>query len=287
MRAESSMRVWVLLSFFMEVCLSDFPKAQNVSWSSVNFKSMLMWSPTPRNHSYTVEFSELGQDRQRNPYCIRMMETECDLTASLKNLKSYYRADILSEPLRGVSSDLVEFPYASSEKLSPYHDTVIGRPEFKIEVSSDKRKMTLHVTDVPTALFNDQNKRLNIRDVFGDELQYKVIYKKAKSTGKKEKLSKSSIIEMTDLDKGVSYCFHVQAFLPSRPQAKQLGELSSIQCSPDENTSIFEEYGMGVIAGAIFIIILAISTIIIVAVICYRRRRPKSTGKEGLPLNGV
>ncbi|KAL0156445.1 hypothetical protein M9458_047691, partial [Cirrhinus mrigala] len=61
---------------------------------------------------------------------------------------------------------------------------VIGIPEFKIEVSSDKRKTTLHVTDVPTALFDADKKRLNIRDVFGDELQYRVIYRKAKSTGK-------------------------------------------------------------------------------------------------------
>lgn len=143
------------------------------------------------------------------------METECDLTAELKNLKAYYSADILSEPMRGVSSDLVEFPHVRSEKFSPYNDSqylsqptlhlylmtkiywtiiqifcfgslsaAIGRPEFKIEVSSDKRKITLHVTDVPTTLFNKDNKRLNIRDVFGDNLQYKVTYRKAKSTGK-------------------------------------------------------------------------------------------------------
>ncbi len=60
----------------------------------------------------------------------------------------------------------------------------IGRPEFRIEVSSDKRKTSLHVTDVPTTLFDKENERLNIRDVFGDSLQYKVTYRKAKSTGK-------------------------------------------------------------------------------------------------------
>ncbi|XP_016301486.1 tissue factor-like [Sinocyclocheilus anshuiensis] len=278
-----------LVLFFMSSCASEiFPKAQNVAWSSVNFKSMLTWSPKPTNYSYTVEFSELGQDRERMPHCIRTMEPECDLTAELKNLKAYYSADILSEPMRGVSSDLIEFPHVRSEKFSPYYDTAIGRPEFKIEVSSDKRKMTLHVTDVPTALFNEDNKRLNIRDVFGDNLQYKVTYRKAKSTGKKEKISKSSIIELTDLDQGVSYCFYVQGFLHFRVLDKQHGEISSYQCSPEDNTSIFEEYGVGVIAGAILIIILAITTIIIVIVMCCRRRkRAKNTGKEGLALNGV
>ncbi|KAL0156444.1 hypothetical protein M9458_047690, partial [Cirrhinus mrigala] len=56
----------------------------------------------------------------------------------------------------------------------------------------------------------------------------------------KEKISKSSVIELTDLDRGVSYCFNVQAFLQFRAIDKQLGQMSQIQCSPEENTSIFE-----------------------------------------------
>uniref|UniRef100_A0A8C1DIG5 Tissue factor n=1 Tax=Cyprinus carpio carpio TaxID=630221 RepID=A0A8C1DIG5_CYPCA len=282
------LRELALVLFFMKACASDiFPKAQNVTWSSLNFKTILMWSPKPTNYSYTVEFSQVGQDRERTPHCIRTMAMECDLTAGLKKLNAYYTADILSEPMRGVSSDLVEFPHATTEKFSPYYDTAIGRPEFRIEVSSDKRKTTLHVEDIPTALFVDE-KRLNIRDVFMDNLQYKVTYRKAKSTGKKEKISKSSIIELTDLDRGESYCFYVQAFLPFRAQDKQHGEISNIQCSSEESPSIFEEYGMGVIAGAILITILAITAIIIVIVMCCRqRKRAVNTGKERLPLNGV
>ncbi|XP_052398141.1 tissue factor-like [Carassius gibelio] len=283
------LRELVLVLFFMKACASDtFPKAQNVTWSSINFKSMLTWSPKPTNYSYTVEFSKLGQDRDRTPHCINMMETECDLTERLKDLNASYSADILSGPKRGASTDLVEFPHVSSEKFSPYYDTTIGKPEFTIEVSSDKKKTTLNVKDIPTALFNEDEKRLNIRDVFGDNLQYKITYRKAKSTGKREKISKSSIIELTDLDRGESYCFNVQAFLPFRAQDKQHGEISNIQCSPEQNTSLFEEYSMGVIAGAILIIILAITAIVIVIVICCRRRkRAQHTGKEGLPLNGV
>ena len=61
---------------------------------------------------------------------------------------------------------------------------LIGRPEFKIEVSKDKRKITLYVEDPPVALFNEQNKLKTMRDVFADELQYKVTFGKATSTGK-------------------------------------------------------------------------------------------------------
>uniref|UniRef100_A0A8C1NAH2 Tissue factor n=1 Tax=Cyprinus carpio TaxID=7962 RepID=A0A8C1NAH2_CYPCA len=185
-----------LLFYFIDI----FPKAQNVTWSSLNFKTILMWSPKPTNHSYTVEFSQVGQDRERTPHCIRTMATECDLTAGLKNLKAYYSADILSEPMQGISSDLVEFPHVSSEKYSPYYDTAIGRPVFKIEVSSDKRKTTLHVADIPTSLFNEDKKRLNIQDVFGDTLQYKITYRKAKSTGKVKRFFKNKCILLFSKD---------------------------------------------------------------------------------------
>lgn len=59
----------------------------------------------------------------------------------------------------------------------------IDKPDFKLEVSEDQRKTTLFVTDPLTALFKD-GRQLNIRDVFSDQLMYKVTYRKNKSTGK-------------------------------------------------------------------------------------------------------
>ncbi len=48
------------------------------------------------------------------------------------------------------------------------------------------------------------------------------------------------MIELTDLDRGESYCFNVQAFIPSRSSDRQLGELSQTRCSDDDNKSIFD-----------------------------------------------
>lgn len=53
-------------------------------------------------------------------------------------------------------------------------------------------------------------------------------------------ISKSNVIELTDLDRGESYCFNVQAFISTRSTNKQLGELSQTQCSNNDNQSIFE-----------------------------------------------
>uniref|UniRef100_A0A673WF57 Tissue factor n=1 Tax=Salmo trutta TaxID=8032 RepID=A0A673WF57_SALTR len=191
----------------------DYPKAHNVSWLSINFKTLLLWDPKPTNYSYTVEYSV-----KKNQHCIRTMETECDLSNSLVDLKAIYSSD---------------FPHTRSERFTPYNDTLIGRPEFKLEMSKDKRKITLYVEDPLTALFNEQNQQRTIRDVFADELQYKVTFGKATSTGKIE-------LEEGDIDPGVSYCFNMQAYIPSRSTDKQLGELSQRQCSPGNDKSVFE-----------------------------------------------
>ncbi|XP_044033038.1 coagulation factor IIIa isoform X2 [Siniperca chuatsi] len=229
----------------------------------------------------------VGGDKQRNPHCIRSLVTVCDLSSSLTDLNAYYIADVLSEPPLGATSDLIEFPYTSSPRFCPYKDTDIGRPDFKLEVSEDKKKTTLYVTDPLTALFKD-GLQLNIRDIFSDQLQYRVTYRKNKSTGKKVYNSKTNVIELTDLDRGESYCFNVQAYIPSRRIDKQLGELSQTQCSNNDYQSVFEVYSVGVITAAIFLILLLIGLIIAVTVVCCKRRKKAlKCGKEVLPLTDV
>ncbi|MCJ8728563.1 hypothetical protein PDJAM_G00005840 [Pangasius djambal] len=262
--------VW-LLCFVNASVSGSFPKAQDVTWNSLNFKTFLMWSPKPTNYSYTVEFSKLGEDNKRTPHCIQMNETKCDLTAELTDLKSKYGADVLSEPLR--DSDLIEFPRTASAQFCPYQDTNISSPTFKIEVSKDKRKITLYIEDIPTAVLDAQKQKRTIQDIFKDDLQYKVTYNKAKSSGKKEKISTSSQIELTDLDRGASYCFTVKVYIPSRSFNKQLADESQVQCSPAGDMSFFEDYSSAVIAGGIATIIVIILVVIAVIVICCRRQQ--------------
>ncbi|XP_034006133.1 coagulation factor IIIa [Trematomus bernacchii] len=225
----------------------SYPRAQNVTWRSTNFKTILTWEPKPSaNYSYTVEFSAIGRDKERNPHCIRSTATMCDLSVFLTDLSVCYTADVLSTPLLGELTELTEFPNTASSRFCPSKDTEIGRPDFKL--TKDKKKTTLYVSDPITALFKDGHQQ-TIRDIFSDQLQYKVTYRRNKSTGKKVLYSKSNVIEVKDLDQGESYCFNVQAYIPSRDTDKQLGEMSQTQCTKDDNQSIFEVYSIGVIAG--------------------------------------
>ncbi|XP_015210920.2 coagulation factor IIIa [Lepisosteus oculatus] len=282
------------LVFVSSLCLhgkvsgdEDFPKARNLTWSSINFKTILMWQPKPTNYVYTVEYYALGKDRMKSRNCIKKDVVECDLTRQLTDLKETYIADVISEPLPGQPFDQVEFPHTSSERFCPYKDTIIGRPDFDVEVNEAKDKITLHIKD-PISAVSSGNRLLNMRDIFNGDLQYKIIYKKAESTGKKEEHTKSNTFELK-VDRGKSYCFNVQAYIPTRVYGKQLGELSQLKCSPAGEKSFFEEYGIRVIA-AVIITVIIISIIIIALVVILCKRSQNGSGgpdKEGMSLRNV
>ncbi|XP_061099124.1 tissue factor-like [Conger conger] len=288
METRTSVAIGLLVfSFYFAGIASgniDFPKAQDLTWSSYNFKTILTWGPKPTDYSYTVEYYGVGKDRDRNPHCIRTKNTDCDLTRMLTNLKESYYADVLSEPERGTTSDIVEFPHTRSERFCPYKDTLIGRPDFKIEVNKDTDKIILYIKDPIAAVYED-DRLLNMRDIFKDDLKYRVTYRRAGSTGKKVKITDTSEMEL-DAENGESFCFSVQAFIPSRSSGKQLGEMSRPQCSPKDDKPLLEEYGLGVIAGGILAVtVLLIMVIALVVVCCRRRRTVVRSEKENVPLS--
>lgn len=282
--------VWVLCVsalLWTQRAAGSYPRAQNVTWTSINFKTLLTWGPPPSpRYSYTVQFSVINQDREQNAHCIRSQETRCDLTHSLTQVKKAYIAEVLSEPPRGETSDIVEFPHTRSEPFCPYNDTDIDKPNFKIKEGMN-RSVTLDVADPPTALF-EGNRQLSIRDVFGSALLYKVLYRRASSTGKKEYISKGREIEVPGLDRDESYCFEVQAYIPSRPSAnKQLGALSPPQCSKGVR-SFTDDYSVLVIAGGIVLILALVGAAIGLTIVCCKRHSNQAQKeKEGMPLRSV
>ncbi|XP_005752748.1 coagulation factor III, tissue factor a [Pundamilia nyererei] len=256
----------------------SYPQAQNVTWKSTNFKTVLVWEPKPSaDYSYTVELSPVGGNAQRITNCIRSSQTMCDLSTAMTDPKACYVADVLSQPPQGATSELSEFPHKTSPKFCPYDDTELDRPKFTLEVSEGSA--TLNVTDSPTAIANGHHLQ-TLRDIFSERLHYRVTYWKNKSTGKKTSNYNTSMIKVTGLDHGESYCFQVQAYIPSRTYGKQLGDLSAPQCSKDENQTIIEVYSPAVIISAIILILLLTGIIITVTVVCCKRKKKAANGEK-------
>ncbi|XP_062411966.1 tissue factor-like [Sardina pilchardus] len=246
------------------------PRAQNVAWSSFNFKTILTWSPKPTNYSYSVQYSRLGEDKTL--HCILTRETECDLTDKMEDVRNTYTADVISEPLPSAREDIVELPYTSAPHFCPYEETKIGSPKFKVVQNEDKTKMELHIQDPLTAIKRN-GRPVNIREIFTRDLMYKVQYSKAGSTGKSKTQNHSNVVEIKKLEEGVSYCFSVAAYVKSRKSQNQMGTWSLPVCWPPKTPSFFEEVSWYVLAGGAAILLVILILLIVTIILCCKRAR--------------
>ncbi|XP_048354513.1 tissue factor [Sphaerodactylus townsendi] len=259
---------------------SEIPTAVNITWSSINFKTVLEWEPKPSNYFYTVE---IDGPSDRKKACIHFARTECDVTYLLENPKDTYTARILSETPLMDNGDSDHPPYATSPTFIPYVQTMIGMPTIKkFEQKNDILKIVVEDPLTPYRFKNSSFK--TIRDIFKDELEYTLYYWKDKSTGRKEAKTRSNEFTV-NIDKGKNYCFYVQAFILSRTENRK-GEKSFDKCTTVDKASLddFELEGMLVIgAAAVGVFIL----FIISCVVVYKCKKFKAAEreKENAPLN--
>lgn len=248
------------------------PRVDNVRWTSLDFKTILTWTPATTDDLYTVQYSQSDNDWRKIPDCINIPEPECDLTNYLMYTDRNFSADIIMESA-GMDYVPEDLPHTFSPHFNPYKQSEISAPSFSVEPADDGR-IILNITD-PLTPFHRRGNQLTIRDVFTNRLKYKIYYYKAGSTGKRDSYADTSIAELPQLDAGEHYCFMVAAFIPSRPEAFQLGAWSQQQCMVGHRGSL-TGLSLGVLVGGLFILLVII---IIVTVLCYRcckRRRNKS-----------
>ncbi|NXF03226.1 TF factor, partial [Smithornis capensis] len=258
---------------------AKLPTAVNITWSSINFKTILQWQPKPSGYFYTVEIHGKTSDIKKK--CILTTETECDVTDALRNVKETYTAHILS--VTPVEMDNFEEPlFAVSEKFTPYNQTVIGKPEIK-NYTQKGSKLNVMINDPLTPYTFPNGSFLSIQDIFQYDLEYKLYYWKDKSSGKKDATTKSHTFEVT-VDSTNNYCFYVQGIIPSRRENRN-GQESMVLCTSVEG-NILDEYGAEVFIIIAVIAIAVITLAIVIPVILCKRKKAKAA-REKEPLNGV
>ncbi|XP_042354399.1 tissue factor-like [Plectropomus leopardus] len=254
------------------------PKAQNVRWVSLDFKTILHWTVEPSKYKYTVLYSRNGSDWMEILECTRLSQSECDLSIHLTPYNKFFTADIKTEPESlDYDYDLEEFPHTESPPFNPYKDSNISAVNFTVEAADESRAI-VNIID-PLTSIHQGKKQLSIRDIFKKDLKYKIIYYKAGSTGKREVISDTSTTEVTKLDAGQSYCFMVAAFIPNRRKATQQGAWSIQQCTPGE-INILQDLSLGAWVGIVFILLTVLIIIITVTVLCCKCCRQKNPSQQ-------
>uniref|UniRef100_A0A8B9B8U5 Tissue factor n=1 Tax=Anser brachyrhynchus TaxID=132585 RepID=A0A8B9B8U5_9AVES len=243
------------------------PGTVNITWSSINFKTILQWQPKPSGYFYTVEIH--GQTSDTKKKCTLTTETECDVTDALRNVKETYTAHILSVQSTGMDN-FEEPPFASSEKFTPYNQTVLGKPE--IQHYTQDSKLNIVFQDPLTPYMFPNGSFQSIRDIFKHDLEYKLYYWKDQSSGKKDATTKSNTFEIS-VDNKNNYCFYIQAIIPSRRE-NRTGQESMVLCTSVGRTIL------DVIAIAVITLAIVLSVIL-----CKRKKAKAAREKE--PFNGI
>ncbi|XP_072500166.1 tissue factor [Notamacropus eugenii] len=278
-RASVPTVLLVFLLLLVQVSLasgtSDIVLARNITWKSIDFKTILEWEPKPVNYVYSVEISTRWGDWKKK--CFQIKKTECDLTDEMKNLKEMYIARILSEKPDKSDGDPEESLHANTPSFTPYLDTNLGQPRVQSFEQNDT-KLKVKVQDSITS-FRHNGTFQTLRQIFHQDLTYTLYYWRASSTGKKSANTDTNEFSV-EVDKGESYCFNVQAVIPSR-RAKQKSPESAIHCTSQDRV-VFKEL-LFIVGAVVFVIIL----IIVLSVTLYKcsKARAKRDNKENSPLN--
>ncbi|XP_077414541.1 tissue factor-like isoform X2 [Vanacampus margaritifer] len=263
------MSAWIII-----VADEHVPKADNVHWVSLDFKTLLMWTAPPSNHTFTVMYSWDDANWIESVNCIRIAETECDLSNEFEHPHRTFSAKILTEPSDSSDyevEDLLLHTY--SPPFNPYGQSEISAPDFNVEVV-EEGKVSVTIKD-PLTSFHKYGKQLTIRDILKNDLQYKISYYKSGNTGKRDIIFNTNRGEVSGLDAGQSYCFMVVAFISSRDKQYQQGAWSIQQCTPGQK-NVFQELSLGALVGGLFILVIVLIVIITVTVLCCRRRNRSS-----------
>ncbi|XP_016819109.1 tissue factor isoform X2 [Cricetulus griseus] len=155
-------------------------KAFDLTWKSTNFKTILEWKPKPTDYVYNVEISSGSRDWKIK--CFLTTDTECDLTDEVvQDVHLTYQARVLSVPEN--NTYLKEPPFTNAPDFLPYRDTKLGQPVIKHFKQKDTQ-LNVTVEDTQTAVRRNGT-FLTLREVFGKDLSYKLLYWRDSSSGKK------------------------------------------------------------------------------------------------------
>ncbi|XP_063742158.1 tissue factor-like isoform X2 [Eleginops maclovinus] len=270
------------LSAWTITAADNVPKAEKLKWDSLDFKTIIKWTTEDSDHKYTVSFSSDGDDWRESQDCIRMSDSECDLTGDLVPYDRAYTADIQTEPeIVNYDEDLENYPHTYSDPFNPYRESNISAVNITVE-AMDESSVMVNITDPLTGI-HTRGKQLSIRDVFRNDLKYKISYYKSGSTGKRDVISDSSTAEVSKLDAGESYCFMAAAFIPSRPKRSQQGAWSQEWCIPGGG-NILHELNLGVWVAIIFILLTVFFIIVTVTVLCCKCCRQRNSTQLSAPV---
>uniref|UniRef100_A0A8C6SK69 Fibronectin type-III domain-containing protein n=1 Tax=Neogobius melanostomus TaxID=47308 RepID=A0A8C6SK69_9GOBI len=118
----------------------------NVTFTSVNLRNILQWSPgkdTPTNTKYHVNYAIYGERKEKRvhwrsvPHCTEITRTWCDLSEETSDLEHGYYAKVRAVSRKSNSK------WVLTKRFHPKHDIEFGPPNISVEVDDKYAVITI------------------------------------------------------------------------------------------------------------------------------------------------
>lgn len=142
--------MWACLFFVVVLrtaVLASPPRPISVSFTSVNFQNILLWSPgndTPADTTYSVRYAIYGDSKDNRVHwrvvqrCSEITRTRCDLSEETSDLEHGYYAKVRAVSRKGNSKWVM-----TQRRFDPKIDTEFGPPHVSVEVEDKYISITI------------------------------------------------------------------------------------------------------------------------------------------------
>lgn len=136
--------MWACLFFVLvfRTVLASPPKPTNVTFSSVNLRTILQWSPgkdSPADTTFLVQYFIYGRKEWSTVlHCTDIRRTWCDLSEETSDLEEGYYAKVRAVSRKGRSKWVQTHP-----KFEPKIETEFGPPHVSVEVDDKYAVVTI------------------------------------------------------------------------------------------------------------------------------------------------
>ncbi|XP_074541756.1 interleukin-20 receptor subunit alpha [Halichoeres trimaculatus] len=235
--------MWIVFIFFSLGALystvsSSPPSPIDVTFSSVNLRNLLQWSPgndTPNDTHYTVQYAIYGDSVEGSrgkrvhwrsvQHCTEVVRCWCDLSHETWDLEQGYYARV-----RAVSRKVSSKWALTLRRFDPKSDTTFGPPSVMVDTEDNSAIITLKgpMRYQP----NNQTEAVSMATLY-DQMTYNISIHNLRSSLMSHFQVASSLYKYRLMEYNTKYCFSARTKFLSMPVHCQPSEWHCVTTPPD------------------------------------------------------
>ncbi|XP_046532732.1 interleukin-20 receptor subunit alpha isoform X2 [Equus quagga] len=253
---------------------AGLPKPTNITFSSINMKNILQWSPPEglqgAEVTYTVRYFIYGQKKWLSKSeCRNILRTYCNLSAETSDYEHQYYARVKAVWGTNCSKG------AQTGRFYPFLETRIGPPE--VALTTDKKSISIVLMAPEKWKKDPEESSISMQQIYSN-LKYNVSIYNTKANKTWSQCVTNQMLVLSWLEPDTLYCVHVASFVPGPPRLAQPSEKQCVSTLKDPASALKVKI-------LFWYVLPASVTVSLFSVMGYSLYRYTRIGKEKHPAN--